>query len=254
MIKYFSSLFVIFLIYIAHPLAKENTSESLIVEADNSIEFFEKQKYYLATGNAVAIKNNTTLKADKIKAFFEENDQIQLIHGLGKVSILKKNILSEGEDVKYDLKKQTLLFSGKFQSFKTPKIYIESNKLLSYDNIKKIAFAKGNVKIIFNNNDKIFANQITAKFDESDDSLLEAVAKGNIEIITNSGNKSFANYAKFNKKTSLVELIGDVKVLQNNSSISGEKGVTNLKTGVSKILTSKTNNRVKGKFLPYKNK
>ena len=82
-----------------------------------------------------------------IKAFFKSNDQIKLIQGIGNVSLVNKNILAKGEHVKYDLKNQTILFSKGSQSFKSSGIYIESKEFLSYDNLKKRAYAKGNVKI-----------------------------------------------------------------------------------------------------------
>ena len=42
-------------------------------------------------------------------------------------------------------------------------------------------------------------------------------------------------------------------VQRNNSNISGEVGITNLKTGITKISGGNRKKRVKGKFLPSKN-
>ena len=60
-VQQFFYLFFFIILY-QNALANE---KGLIVEADNSIEYFEKERYYLATGNAIASKNGITLKADK---------------------------------------------------------------------------------------------------------------------------------------------------------------------------------------------
>ena len=52
--------------------ANEKHNSELIVEADNSIEFYEKEKYYFASGNAIASKDDIILKANTIKAFFDK--------------------------------------------------------------------------------------------------------------------------------------------------------------------------------------
>ena len=49
--------------------AKTNSNKSeLTVEADESLEWFEKEKYYLAKGNVILNKDGVTLKANIVKA------------------------------------------------------------------------------------------------------------------------------------------------------------------------------------------
>ena len=59
--------FLIF-IFFKSTFASENLSQ-IKVEADKSIEYFEKQKIYVASGNAKASKGNFSIKAEKITAF-----------------------------------------------------------------------------------------------------------------------------------------------------------------------------------------
>ena len=66
---FFSSLFVLLSLTL---YANEKSNSELIVEADNSIQFYEKEKYYLASGNAIASKDGITLKANTIRAFFDK--------------------------------------------------------------------------------------------------------------------------------------------------------------------------------------
>ena len=88
-----------------------------------------------------------------------------------------------------------------------------------------------------------------ANFNNSNNSLTKAIAKGNVIIVTKNESTS-SNFAFFDKKTNLIKLKENVIITRNNSKITGELGITNLKTGVTKISGNKKNRRVKGKFLP----
>ncbi len=251
-VQQFFYLFFFIILY-QNALANE---KGLIVEADNSIEYFEKERYYLATGNAIASKNGITLKADKIKAFFQKkvnDNQIEIIFGIGNVTISKNRILATGNHVVYNFINETIKFSNGNQFFKTDDIFIESKKFLLYDNKNYTAKGKGEVKILLKKNIKILADEVKAIFSQNDNSLLEAIGTGNIKIITKSGS-SFAKKAKYDKKSNMIFLEENVRIFQNNISIIGHSGVTNLKTGVSKILGNDKKKRVKGKFLPAKRK
>ena len=70
-------LLIFFLIFTLCPylaLSKEEQKEDaskLTVEADDSIEWFEKEKYYLAKGNVILIKDGIMLKANFVKALYK---------------------------------------------------------------------------------------------------------------------------------------------------------------------------------------
>ena len=67
-------LLFFYLIFFSYPfsvLSKNDNAESksqLTVEADESLEWFEKEKYYLAKGNVLLTKDGLRLNANKLKA------------------------------------------------------------------------------------------------------------------------------------------------------------------------------------------
>ena len=208
------------LISINNLLAKENISTDLIVEADNSIEFFE---YYIASGNAVASKDGINLSANEIKAYLNDNNsEINYLIGKGKVSVTTKDISGKAEEVKYDFNNEIITFLKGRQSIQTKEILIESNKYLKFDNLKKFAEARGKVKLIFENKTTVLSNKLSALLGSKNNKLEKATAKEEVLVIT------------------------------NNSRIMGEKGVTNLNTGITKLLSGSGNKRVKGKFISKK--
>ena len=229
--------------------ANEKNNSELVVEADKSIEFYEKEKYYLASGNAIASKDGITLKANTIKAFFDKKKKINKIIANGNASILKEGIIAKAGKVKYDFKNQFIVLTKNTPSFRSKEIFIKTKEILSFNNLKKLATGKGEVQVTLKSGIKIYSDHLIANFNNLNNSSKKAKAKGNVIIITKNERTS-SNFAFFDKKTNLIKLKENVIITRNNSKITGELGVTNLKTGITKISGNKKNRRVKGKFLP----
>ncbi len=241
----------------AQTVNNKNKSE-LTVEADESLEWFEKEKYYMAKGNVVLRKDGVTLKADIVKAdyVFENGENIlQKITAKEQVTLTNKNTKATGQNMTYNFKKKVAKISGPFQTFSSPSGYLESKKIIVFDDLKNKAEAEGNVKIVLLNKTIIYADNVTADFEPIDKSLNKAIATGNVIIENKSKRKkSKANIGVYNSKNHLIELAGDVIIINKDSIISGSKGVTNLKTGISNIIGDpKNKKRVKGTFAPIKN-
>ena len=89
-----------------------------------------------------------------------------------------------------------------------------------------------------------------AKFDNINNNLISASAQGNVKIETKAETIT-SNSAKYNNKTNLISLEGNVIIKRDKSILTGEKGYMNLNTRKSKIESSKSK-RVKGVFSPIK--
>ena len=252
-----------YLTLILYPFSvfSENHSASvkseLIVEADESLEWFEKEKYYLAKGNVILTKDGLRLNADIVKATYEEEkgeNVLKKITAKGNVTLTKEKAKVTGELMTYDVKTKIAQMSGSFQTFSSPSGYIESNKSLRFDDSNNKAEAQGKVKIILVNKTIIYADNVKANFTGKEKSLQKAIAKGNV-IIENKlqGKTSKADIGIYNSFNQLMELQGNVVIVNQGSKIMGSKGTSNIKTGMSKIIGNlEKKERVKGVFSPRK--
>ena len=236
--------------------ANNNKSE-LTVEADESLEWFEKEKYYLAKGNVILKKDGVTLKANTVKAdYVLQNGEniLKKIIAKEKVILTKENTKATGQYMTYDLEDKIAKISGPFQTFSSPSGYVESKKNIIFDNENNKAEAEGNVKIILPNKTVIYADNVKADFEPTNKTLKKAIAKGNV-IIENKakGRKSKADLGVYNSDDEIIRLTGNVVIINQKSKLSGSKGITNLKTGVSNIIGDpKNKKRVQGTFSPIK--
>ena len=235
----------------------QNNRSDLSVEADISLEWFEKEKYYLAKGNVILKKDGLTLKANMVRANYAiENGEnvLKKITAKEEIILTKDKSKATGQFMTYDVEKKIAIISGSFQTFSSPTEYVESKKIIMFDDLKNKAEANGNVKIILSNESVIYADNVKADFSSKDKSLEKAIAKGNVLIENkDKGQKSKADVGIYNSSDKIIRLSGNVTIINQNSKISGSKGITNLKTGVSNIIGDpKKKKRVKGIFTPVK--
>ena len=111
----------------ANELNKKSSSE-LSVEADISLEWFEKEKYYLAKGNVLLKKDGLTLKANTVKANYAyENGEnvLKKITAEEKVVLIKDKSEANGQFMAYDVTKKIAIISGPFQTFSSPAGYVK---------------------------------------------------------------------------------------------------------------------------------
>ena len=227
--------------------ANENPTQ-FQVEADKSIEYFEKQKIYVATGNAKASKGNFSIKAEKITAFMgkNKNSNITDIESTGNVIIIDQETIAKSSFAKYNFKNKFIILKGDNQSVESKKFRLVSKKIISFDNINKIANSEGDVKLFLSGPTTISSERINANFDKMNNTLISASAQGKVKIQTKSETIT-CNLAKYDNKTNIITLKNNVIIKRDKSVLTGEKGYMNLKTRKSKIESSKSQ-RVKGIF------
>ena len=171
-----------------------------------------------------------------------------------RVILTKDNTKATGQYMTYDLEDKIAKISGSFQTFSSPSGYLESKKIITFDDVNNKAEAEGDVKIILSNKTIIYADNVKADFESTNKSLKKAVAKGNV-IIENKakGRKSKADLGVYNSDDEIIRLTGNVVIINQKSKVSGSKGITNLKTGISNIVGDQKNKtRVQGTFAPIK--
>ncbi len=244
-------LFVFFLTLSELTFA-ENSLNQIIIEADKSIEYFEKKGLYIASGNVQASKNNFFLKASIVHAFMNKKkpSTIASIKASGDVMIRKNDDIAKAQFATYNFDLKLISLKGKLQSVESKKFKIFAKKFITFDDLRKVAISEGEVKLYLEENVNIFSNKMIANFNKKDNILINAIASGDVKITTKLETIT-CNSAKYIKKTGLITLIGNVKIMKNNNVISGEKGFMNLKTRKSSIISGKSN-RVKGIFAPSK--
>ncbi len=247
MIKIWSM--VLFLIFFAFPLY----AADIFITAEQKVDVHQEDNKVVAYGDAVAIKDNITVKAQKLTAFFEKKqnengestDDISRMYAEDKASLDMKKAQAYGDSIEYNVADDFLLIKGKPAIVKNEKAKISATESITYYPALSKAVAKGNV-IADNGKNKIFSDIMETYFEKSKNGefvLKRVEIPQNPKIVTKDGNVK-AKSAIYYPDQGMVYMYENVVITQNGNILKGDKAETNLNTGISRILSGKS--RVSG--------
>ena len=197
---------------------------------------------FQAVGSVKALYDGTTTALteeamyDFPKAFGHGSKKVHAFGDWGKLW---------AEGFEYDKNKALLTLLGHSQIINAKNTLWADQEVRYYQTLQK-AEAFGHVRAKDGEN-MLYADRMVAYFKDSAAQELEKVeAFGHVRVETPKG-KASGDEGVYLPATADVELKGNVEIIQQDNVIKGERAVTNLQTGVSKVLTpSSGKRRVKG--------
>src|SRR5690242_5580965 len=93
-------------------LGFDNSSKDpLEISADNGIEWKRDARTYTARGNALAKQGDTSVAADTLVAYLDEQDQVASWEAFGNVKIVSSQSTSYGDHAKYQESQRLLVLT-----------------------------------------------------------------------------------------------------------------------------------------------
>ena len=230
-----SAVFVILLmaVWLAPSVAvAQSSSESLIVEADDSLQWRRDEQQYIATGNAVARQGDITLRAHVITADYLADD------GSGDSS-------GDGGDI--NITRITGTGNARLEGSR----YQAQAENIVYDRGSKVIIATGSAEIILGDGQRLGGGRIEVAVNEAEDDVTSIGATGKARVFSpapRGGHEAQAEHIDFTKDTGVAVLTGAVEVSSGGNRLSGDKAVINTLTGEATMTA--TDGRVIGVFAP----
>ncbi len=256
--KYLLSLFILCLY--AFPVFAQDFGQNdqpIEISADDNLEWLQKEKQYVANGNAEIIQGGNKINANKIIADYRENEdtsktEIWQVTAIDNVQLTDEDSVGNANKAIYNFDTGNAILSGGTPTLKTPEQTITANDALEYNMNTGVATATGNAKIT-RGTDSLTANKIVGRFgkDKAGKQVLNtAKAYGGVTIKT-SDEKITGNQATYNAQQNTAQIKGNVKITRGLNTLEGARAEVNLNTNLSKIYGApKENKRVKGVFYP----
>lgn len=236
-------------------------AENIHLTADERVEWYRTEQKMVAVGNAVATKQDMNVRADKMTAFYEQSQgnkgtDIKDVHAVGNVIMSSPSAKAYGDTLDYDLRKDEMILRG------TPvaKIVTPDNKTITAtDNItyypsQDKAIALGDV-VAKDPESTIYSNKMVSYFTKNDQgqSALEKVEiySDNKQVkIVNEQAVVTGEWGVYLPQINKVRLYNNVVINQDGNILHGDYAETDLKTGISRVLSNKKNGkRVSGVFI-----
>ena len=242
-------LFVIIITLSSNLLLARQFGETEIT-AEEGVEVFQDEKYYLLRKNVKIVSDNFTLTGDIIKIFFEKDlYDITTIDAKGKVklesSINKLN--AKGDKLYFVIKNEEIMIEGIDSKLVTEDIEMYSDGIIKVNNIEGDFYLDGSNSKLINEDITIEGKKINGIFYENNN--VKEISKlnvydENISYIKTNKTEMYANIIKYNDETSLIELESNVKIISESETITGDYGTLNTNTNSYKV-KSKDSKRVK---------
>jgi len=250
------------------PMADEDNTSPLVIEADDGLEWIPKQGKYIARGNARAARGKVTLQAEELIAHYRDTEtgqgqEMVRLDAKGKVKIVSlgkdqtgkpARTIATGDIAVYHVKESVFVLSGKKLQMVSPQGVLKARDSLEYWDKLQTAVARGQA-VVIQNKQRLHADVLTAYFtspkadnknSNSNAQRIDRVdAIGNVHVAVSNaiirGDKG-----EYNPTTSVATLKGNVKITSNNNQLNGDTAKVNLKTGIYRLVGK----RVKGLITP----
>ncbi len=218
--------------------------EPIEIFADDGIEWNEDEKVYIARGAARAIQGDLTVQADILVAHYriEENgeNKIWRLSADGNVRIQDGDSIATAQRGLYDLGQEILVLTGRKVTFTSGRDTVTAKDSLEYWRKKQLAIARGDAVARWEG--KVISSDVLSAYlerseEENRDLVRRIEAFGSVEIVTDSetirGKKGI-----YDSQTEIISVIGAVKIIRDKTSLIGDYGEVNLKTGISRLLAA----------------
>jgi lipopolysaccharide export system protein LptA len=235
----------------------------LEVTSENGIEWQQGVKAYIARGNAVAKRGQTTLYADVITAYYRDiansnQTEIWRVVADGHVRITTPTQEVVGDHGIYDVDQTVVVMTGQALKLTTPRDVVTARDSLEWYDGKQLAVARGDA-VAVRDDRRLRGDTLVAQVSQApgEDSRISRVdAKGHVIVSGTNGQVGTGDSGVYNADTGIATLVGHVTVSRGDDTVVGQYGIVDLQTGVSRILPrppsaeDTTRGRVQGIIVP----
>ena len=204
---------------LAQGLLSQGGDAPVTINADNGIEWIRDEKKYIARGNASASRNNATVNADTLTAFYREKtegqgQEIFRVDADGNVRITTDDQQAVGDKAVYHVDKAVFVLVGENLKLTSSQGVLTARDSLEYWEDKRLAVARG-----FRGADSQI-RQVDA-FGNVHISLQKAIVRGDTGVYVPS--------------RGVATLCGNVRITSGQNQLNGKCAEVNLRTGIYKL-------------------
>lgn len=159
---------------LAQGLLTKGGDAPVTINADDGIEWVRDEKKYIARGNASANRNNATVNADTLTAFYREKkegggQEIFRVDADGNVKISTDDQQAVGDKAVYHVDKAVFVLVGKNLKLTSNQGILTARDSLEYWEEKRLAVARGDA-VVVQDGQRVRADVMTAHMEAATDS------------------------------------------------------------------------------------
>ena len=232
--------------------AATSFANDITLDADEQVEYHQKEQKLVAKGNAKASKENLSITADTLIGYYNPQikNKISRIEAHKNVNMITPDATITGDEMIYDIKDDTATLTGNPAKIKNPDFTITSQGPIIYYQTLQKATAENNVKAVDKQGNHVYADLMTAwlKKDKKGELVLDKIdIEKNVKIISKDATVT-ALKGTYHARLGKIFLYENVVINQQGNILKGDKAETDLNTSISKLLSTEKSGRVRGVF------
>jgi len=228
----------------------QTPAEELVVEASQSLEWDQNKGIYRAVGNARAQQGSQIIEAEELTASYDpqtEGGDITRITGENNVRFVDGNQRGEGRYLVYEQKSQSYTLDGPNARVTGPDGKASALTRIFYDRAAAKITLTDEAEVFLTDGRELAANLIYIMLDEDQNvSTIEAI--GEVRVKQPNGQTANSDRADYNKAENTALFRGNVVITENDSVLTGERAEIDFTSGISRMLSSSSGQRIKGRF------
>ncbi len=156
----------------------------IVITASEGMEWRQEQREVIARGNARAVRQNVTVTADRLIAFYRPKNggaaqpaqpaqsivngpdtggnEIYRVEAEGNVRIFTPTDQAQGDRAIYDMDQAVMVMTGRNLKLTTPNDVLTARDDLEYWSQKRMAVARGNAVVVTNDGRRLSADTLVA--------------------------------------------------------------------------------------------
>lgn len=263
---------------VAQGLMTQGGDLPVTINADQGIEWLREEKKYVARGNATATRDNASIRADKLTAFYrdktgETGQEIFRVDADGNVRINADDQQALGDKAVYYVDKAVFVLIGKNLRLLSKQGTLTARDSLEYWEKRGLAVARGNATVV-QQDQRIRADVLTAhvaeqgaapakpapdknakakrpapeagKLPQDDGRIRQVDAFGNVHISLQNAIVR-GDTGVYVPANGVATICGNVRITSGNNQLNGKCAEVNLNTGIYRLT-----GRAKGLMQPDK--
>ena len=235
-------------------LSANTHADDMVVNAENSLEWNQKEAFYHAIGNAEALQGKQEIKAESLRAFYDPQTVERTITRIiadGNASFADESHNGRGQKLDYDATSATYLLNGPGAVISGPDGSGAAEKTIIFKRASQIVELVKDAEIKLEDGRYLSGQEIIIYLDEADN-ILRISAAVDVTIIQADGSTATASKADYNRAADSALLTGNVVVKDGETELAGDRAEVDFATGISKMLSDKSGGRVSGRFTRLK--
>lgn len=225
----------------AQGLLTKGGDQPVTINADDGIEWIREEKKYTARGNAKATRNEATIYADLLTAFYREKtgdkgQDIFRVDADGNVRIAANGQQASGDKGVYYVDKAVFVLVGKNLRMDSDQGRLTARDSLEYWETRRLAVARGDATVV-QADQRMRADILTAHIADPNDPAQKAAkrpAKGG-KTTKKAASPDGSKLPEGSGQIEKIDAFGNVHISLQNAIIRGDNGVYLPAKGVATI-------------------